>query len=92
MKARIVISNGSYGFGKEWTLVVNETYHFYLGQDVKFCSRILGMSPAYIVKEIGSGEIAEPKVNKRLAKFIINQLGLTNKVVKQLNTWELCAQ
>jgi hypothetical protein len=92
MKAKIEISNGSYGFGKTWTLVVNETYHFYLGQDVKFCSRVLGVSPSYIVQQIGSNDITKPSVNKRLANFIINQLELTETKLKTLQAWELSAE
>lgn len=92
MKARIAISNGSYGFGKTWTLVVNETKHFYLGQDVKFCSRVLGVSGSYIVDQIGSNDIQDPKVNKKLAKFIINHLGLTASKLNKLQSWELSAE
>jgi hypothetical protein len=65
---------------------------FYLGQDVKFCSRVLGMSPSYIVQQIGSGELDDPKVNMRLAKFILKSLGLTKKKLLTMNTWELCSQ
>ena len=92
MKARIVISNGSYGFGKTWTLVVNEVEHFYLGQDVKFCSRVLGVSPSYIVESIGSGDIEDVSVNKKLAKFIIDQLELTANKLNKLQSWELSAE
>jgi hypothetical protein len=92
MKAKIEISNGSYGFGKTWTLVVNETHHFYLGQDVKFCSRVLGVSPSYIVQQIGSNDVEKPSVNKRLANFIINQLELTETKLKTLQAWELSAE
>lgn len=91
MKARIEISVGGYGFGHYWTLVVNNK-RFYLGQDVKFCSRVLGMSPSYIVEQIGSGEITKPSVNKRLANFILNELELTNNELKQLQPWELSAE
>jgi len=65
---------------------------FYLGQDVKFCSRVLGMSPSYIVQQIGSGELEDPKVNMRLAKFILKSLGLTKKKLLTMNTWDLCSQ
>jgi hypothetical protein len=94
MKAIIKITNGY--FTKDWTLVVTNKNgidkSFYLGQDVKFCNRILGIRPADVIQEIGSAEIEEPKINKKLAKFIIKQLGLTSKLVNDLNKWELCAQ
>lgn len=86
---RVIITRGGYGFGHDWTL---EAYgkQYYLGQDVKFCHRVLGMDPSYIVQQIGSREIETPSVNKRLAKFICNELGVTRKT--NINTWELCAQ
>jgi hypothetical protein len=91
MKARVVISS-TYGFDHNWTLVINEMHHFYLGQDVKFCSRVLNMSPSYIVEQIGSNDIQNPVVNKRLAKFIVKHLGLNNKKLNSLNSWDLCAE
>jgi hypothetical protein len=86
---RVHITRGGYGFGHEWTL---EAYgkQYYLGQDVKFCSRVLEMEPSYIVQQIGSPEIEVPAVNNRLAKFICNELGITRKTIIQ--PWELCAQ
>ena len=92
MKAKIEIDRGSYGFGHTWTLVINESKSFYLGQDIKFCSRILGLSPSYIVHSIGSGDITNDKVNKKLAKFIINHLGLTASKLNKLQSWELSAE
>ena len=93
MKATIKITRGSYGFGHEWTLVVEGVKSFYLGQDVKFCSRVLGMSPRDVVEAIGTGEISEGMAsNTKLAKFIIKELGLTKKKMLALQTWELCAQ
>jgi hypothetical protein len=86
---KVIITRGSYGFGHEWTL---EAYgkQYYLGQDVKFCSRVLGLEPSTIVSEIGSPEIEVTAVNNRLAKFICNELGITRKTIIQ--PWELCAQ
>lgn len=86
---RVIITRGSYGFGHEWTL---EAYgkQYFLGQDVKFCSRVLGLAPSTIVSEIGSGEIENPTVNRRLARFICNELGITRST--KLELWALCAQ
>ena len=92
MKAKIEISNGSYGFGKTWTLVVNEKDRFYLGQDVKFCNRVLCMDASYIVQQIGSSDVEKPSVNKKLANFIINHLGLTANKLNKLQSWELSAE
>jgi hypothetical protein len=96
MKARIEINRGSYGFGHTWTLVVeykDATKSFYLGQDVKFCGRVLELSPRDVVDAISTGEISEGEVgNVKLAKFIISELGLTKKKIMALQSWELCAE
>ena len=79
----------TYGFDHKWTLVVKDK-SFYLGQDVKFCTRVLGMEPRDVVRAIGTGEIGEgTNGNKALAKFICKTLGLN---ANKLNNWELCAQ
>lgn len=93
MKATIKITRGSYGFGHEWTLVVEGVKSFYLGQDVKFCSRVLGLSPRDVVDAIGTGEISEGMAgNVKLAKFIIKTLGLTKKKMNELDAWSLSAE
>ena len=94
MKAIIEISS-SYGFDHNWTLVITSskgTKSFYLGQDVKFCRRVLGMDSSYIVEQIGSNDIQDPAVNGRLAKFIIKSLGLNSTTLNKLQPWELAAQ
>ena len=94
MKAKIEFSS-TYGFDHNWTLVITSskgTKSFYLGQDVKFCSRVLGMDSSYIVEQIGSRNIQDPAVNNRLAKFIIKSLGLNSKTLNNLQPWELSAQ
>jgi hypothetical protein len=96
MKATIQIERGSYGFGHTWSLVLTKRNgtikSFYLGQDVKFCSRVLGMEPRYIVEQIGSGNITEPNINTRLANFIINSLGLTKTQLFKQEAWAICAE
>ena len=95
MKAEIKISI-SYGFDRNWTLVVStakKTKSFFLGQDVKFCNRVLEMEPSYIVRQIGTGETSEGTPgNKKLAKFIINELGLNGRNIDNVEPWGLCAQ
>lgn len=95
MKAKIQITS-NYGFDHNWSLVLTKSNgtskSFYLGQDVKFCSRVLGMEPRYIVEQIGSGNITEPSINTRLANFIIDSLGLTKTELFNLKAWSLCAE
>lgn len=96
MKATIRITAGGYGFSHHWSLEVEAkgfARSFYLGQDVKFCSRVLGMSPRDVVEAIGTGEISEGQAgNKKLAKFIIKELGLTKKKMNELDAWSLSAE
>ena len=96
MKATIQIEKGSYGFGHTWSLVLTKSNgtskSFYLGQDVKFCSRVLGMEPRYIVAQIGSGNIAEPSINTKLANFIIDSLGLSKTELFKQEPWAICAE
>jgi len=95
MKAHILISS-SYGFDHNWTLVVStptKTRSFYLGQDVKFCQRVVGMDTPYVISQIGTREIAEgTKGNTKLAKFICQSLGLNGKNIDKIESWGLCSQ
>ena len=95
MEAKIKITS-SYGFDHNWTLVVStkkKEKSFYLGQDVKFCSRVLGMEPSYIIEQIGTREIDEDTIgNKKLAEFICKQLNLNGRNISKIEPWGLCAQ
>ena len=89
---KVIITRGDYGFSHNWTLEYNKK-QFYLGQDVKFCNRVLGIGPRVIIEAIGTDEIDNDTIgNKKLARFIVKELGLTKSNTKDLNTWELCAQ
>lgn len=89
---KVIITRDGYGIGHNWTLEYNKK-QFFLGQDVKFCQRVLGIGPRVVIEAIGTAEIDNDTIgNKKLAKFIVSQLGLTRKNIKNLNTWELCAQ
>lgn len=95
MKKTILITS-EYGFCHNWTLVLSTkktTKTFYLGQDVKFCSRVLGMDTSYVVSSIGTNQIAEGTIgNTKLANFIYKELGLNVKKVNELESWDLCSQ
>ena len=95
MKAEIQISS-SYGFDHNWTLVVStakKTKSFYLGQDVKFCSRVLGMETSYVIQQIGTREVDNGTPgNKKLAKFICKELNLNGRNIDKIEPWALCAQ
>ena len=81
----------SYGFIHNWTLKVYGK-SFYLGQDVKFCHRVLNCDPAYIVKQIGSSDMSKESTKKKLAKFILDSLELTRAELNNMESWGLCAE
>jgi hypothetical protein len=81
----------SYGFCHNWTLKAYGK-SFYLGQDVKFCTRVLGCEPSYIAQQIGSNDLSKEATKKKLAKFIIDNLNLNRSNIKNLDPWQLCAE
>lgn len=94
MKTRIEITS-HYGFDHNWTLICETskvTRSFYLGQDVKFCSRVLGLTPRDIVEAIGTREIDTKQGNLKLAKFICKQIGLDGRSMHKLQNWVLCSE
>ena len=99
MKARIEVSRGSYGFGHTWTLVLegkSKTKRLFLGQDVKVCSRLLGMEPSYVVQRIGTREIESNKGSKNLAKLILQTLKenhlITARKLMSMESWQICVE
>ena len=95
MKATIEITS-NYGFDHNWTLVLTKsnglTKSFYLGQDVKFCSRVLCMEPHQVIDGIGSRDLSNPKTKAKLARFIVNTLELSFRELFKQEPWALCAQ
>lgn len=94
MESRIVVTRRG-DFGHDWNLIVETNdgvKNFYLGQDVKFCSRVLGLTPREIVHEIGTGDFTKDENLKLLGNFITEQLGLVEESVNELESWELCCQ
>ena len=96
MKAKVIVSRGEYGFGHTWCLVLETKKYqqrFYLGQDGKFCTRVLGMTPSEVVFRIGTREIDnDTKGNRILAKFICKQLNINGHNFKRIEAWGLRAQ
>jgi hypothetical protein len=96
MKAKIEITRGGYGFGHDWCLVVStekKQQRYYLGQDSKFCNRVLGMEPSEVVFRIGTREIdSGTRGNKVLARFICDRLGINGRNINKIKPWELCGQ
>lgn len=83
----------AYGFGHDWYLNVETTEgikNFRLGQDVKVCSRMLGMTPKQVCDEIGSNDLRNEETRKNLGQFILNTLGICfEDEINNLQPWEL---
>lgn len=96
MNAIIEVTSNYGGLSHEWQLIVTrkngDRKSFYLGQDVKFCSRVLGMTGRQVAEEIGSNDLTVEKTRYRLARFIIDTLELTEEQLFELQPWELCCQ
>lgn len=84
----VIVRNG---IAHDWVLEFGKK-SFYLGQDIKFCRRVLGMEPSYIASEIGGKDLTNPAIKKKLAKFICRELNITRENVSQYNPWDFCAQ
>ena len=94
MKTKIEFTS-TYGFDHNWILVCEtpkQKRAFYLGQDVKFCNRVLGLTHRDIVEAIGTREITTKQGNIKLAKFICKQLGINGKNMHKLQDWSICAE
>lgn len=92
----IEVSAVNYGgfVAHNWTLVSKhkgQVRQWHLGQDAKFCQRVLGMSPSYVAECIGDNDLRKPKTRRRLAMFIMAQLRLTTKELKNFQAWQLSA-
>jgi len=89
MKMIIETTPNAYGFGHDWTLVAGNK-SFYLGQDVKFCQRVLGMPPSYVAENIGTNDLSTSTARRKLAAFIVQSLGIDD--FSNIQSWELCCQ
>lgn len=87
---QIILARSSMPWLSIWTLSVYGR-KFYLGQDVKFCHRCLGMAPGDVVKIIGGNDLTKKRINTNLARLICNSLDLNRSNVKQLSSWSLAA-
>ena len=95
MNVTIEFQRNGYGFGYDWNLVVttdNGRKSFYLGQDAKFCSRVLGLSPMEVINEIGTDDLGTEENRNLLGQFIVDHLGLDEEKLESLSPWELCCQ
>jgi hypothetical protein len=94
-----ITTSSSYGFDHNWTLHVTngkKTKSFYLGQDVKFCSRVLGQEPSHIIEQYkdqtGKEFTCFDDIREWLGGYIVEQLDIDPEKLFELEPWELCCQ
>lgn len=63
-----------------------------LGQDVKVCSRILGMEPRDVMSSAKISKLTTEKDKIKLAKFIMNHLEIDAKKLEGVKSWELACE
>ena len=101
-EATIEVHNTGYSFWREWVLVLptterHGTQRFYLGQDVKFCTRVLGMDTGTLahltrqemgVKNNKPVNLAKHTHARALARVIIRLFG-GMRAIRNHEAWEL---
>lgn len=98
MNAIVEIMPNRYGFGTDWTLVIEhegQTKRFWLGQDAKVCQRIIGGSPEDVIAEIGSNDLSQKQTREKLAELILDSVGFEpgkENELLNLQPWELAAE
>lgn len=86
-----IIETHPNAFGNDWTLTAFGRT-FYLGQDVKFCQRVLGMTGSQVAEQIGTNDLRGDEARQNLASFILEMFDLDETKLKNLQPWDLCAQ
>jgi hypothetical protein len=98
MEVDLIITRNGYGFGHDWQLEVtkgDETKVFYLGQDAKVCSRILGMRPSEVADIVGSNDLTLKETREAIADLILEAVGVTEDNEDEffnLQPWEIAAE
>ena len=95
MKADIKI-HSNYGFDHNWTLEVEtptKFKSFYLGQDVKFVSRVLQTNALQLCKDAGAtNDMTDDRNRKRLAMHLVRLLRINGQNLHLFEPWAFCAQ
>jgi len=98
MKTDLIITRNGYGFGHDCQLEVTKdgrTKNFYLGQDAKVCSRILGMRPSEVAEIVGSNDLTLYETRESIANLILEAVGVTSENEEEfmnLQPWEIAAE
>jgi hypothetical protein len=50
------------------------------------------MNGSEVVSAIGDADLSKIETREKLARFIVDELGLTEEQIDSLESWELCCQ
>lgn len=98
LQVDLLTERDGYGFGHNWTLAVkkgNKTKNFWLGQDAKVCSRMLGISGRELAEQIGSNDMGIYQTRKAICDVILKAIGVTKEnedSLFELESWGLAVQ
>jgi hypothetical protein len=98
MEKDLIITRNGYGFGFDWQLSVTKngvTKNFYLGQDAKVCSRILGMESSEVMDIVGSNNLALKETREKIADLILEAVGVTpdkEDEFMEMQPWMIAAE
>ena len=94
MKIELKVTS-NYGFDHSWSLVVEargKRSNFFLGQDVKFCSRVLGYTPRQVINETGISDLRTEENRNKLGRWIARQLGINGNNHSKFEAWSFSAE
>lgn len=93
MKPYVTYSSNNYGqFIEHIWILHSKDKNFFLGQDVKFCRRVLCMEPKEVIDAIGCSDLDKKRTQEKLASFILKILNISIEELDKLEEWELCSQ
>lgn len=98
MEVDLIVTRNGYGFGHDWQLEVTKdgvTKQFYLGQDAKVCSRILGMRGSEVAEVVGSNDMRLESTRQAIADLILEAIGVNEENEDEfmnLQPWEIAAE
>ena len=99
-KVSVSATTENYGFGKNWTIIITKMINgqvenvkrFWLGQDAKVCSRIIGTDikslANHLVRKYKTKHFDNKRLNSSLGKMILKACGATPAIAfKKAEEW-----
>jgi hypothetical protein len=96
---RVKMRPNAYGFGMDWWLCINNK-EYWLGQDVKVCSRLLGCRPHDLITELSQRTGLDYETCREIQNNEDVNVALANLLIEAYNmpedseplAWELAVE